>query len=90
MARREVIEVTCDRCDKKETQGKGEVTDGADELKVSFRGKEKTFADLCIRCRSAVESYFNKIAKKPNEKREPKLVIETKPPKRSFLGGGRG
>jgi hypothetical protein len=58
MARREVIEVVCDRCKKVETQP----TDGkkvvVPELKVNFQGEEHTYSDLCTRCRDTIKNYF--------------------------------
>ncbi len=65
MARRRVLEVTCDRCDRTETQ---ELTEeGQDpnlvELQVTFHGESVQYGDLCNRCRSAIEGYFAQMTK---------------------------
>ena len=86
MARREVLEVTCDRCKKTDLQSKDQVKEEL-ELVATFHGKKVEFDDLCTKCRSAVEGYFNRMAKIEEPKKEP---AQEKPPekKRGFLGGG--
>ena len=83
MARREVLEVTCDRCNKKETQDKSEVIDKV-EFSLSFRDEEISYDDLCIRCRGAVKGYIDRLIKKEKDKKD---KAPARPPKRSFLGG---
>ncbi len=96
MARREVVEVTCDRCGKVETQSsdvapKGE--DAKDEVLVIFHGEKASFEDLCKRCRSAVKGYYERIAKKADDQAPAANTKVTPidpakaPEKRRFLGG---
>jgi hypothetical protein len=97
VARREVVEITCDRCGRTETQNSEELPklDGP-ELDASFHGEHITFQDLCKRCRDAVDGYFNRLAKKPLEVLEKVVDLEQpaedKPApeakKKSFLGLG--
>jgi len=86
MARRPVIEVSCDRCGKVETQPVDPKADGIheNELVVCFQGQEITYSDLCLRCRSAVENYFKSMTKQPEEEESE----EPAPPKKGFLGMG--
>jgi len=67
MARRDVIEVTCDRCGRVETQGSDDRGDTGPEVEVTYHGETYSFEDLCARCRSAVEGYFKRIAKKADD-----------------------
>lgn len=79
MARREVLEVTCDRCERVETQTKSEAKkpEGVTlELKVNFRGEAAEYEDLCRRCRDAVGSYYAKIVKKVVDKDPEKSAFE--------------
>jgi hypothetical protein len=70
MARREVIEINCDRCGGKDLQDKAVLQDVA-ELEVTFHGKKTIYKDLCIRCRCAVEGYFLRMTKQePEAKKE--------------------
>ena len=66
MARREVLEVTCDRCGKTQSQTKSEVTEKAElVITVAIKGEtqvNKTYDDLCHRCRETVLNYGKKIA----------------------------
>jgi hypothetical protein len=66
MARRQVLEIQCDRCGKTETQeipkGDGDKAHEV-ELFVRFRGQEVKYSDLCLRCRGACEGYFQSITK---------------------------
>ena len=77
MARREVIEVICDRCGRTETQAQGdrpEATGGGSyEFKISLHGKETSYEDLCVSCRKSLANYYAKIIKAkmdPTEKAE--------------------
>ena len=85
MARRQVLEVQCDRCGKVETQETPKSTGTTipeQELQVSFRGQSMEYGDLCVRCRSACENYFKSMTKQldPDQPEEPK--------KKSLLGLG--
>jgi len=95
MARRDVIEITCDRCGRTETQSSTETPKSTGpEIEATFHGEKLSFGDLCKRCREAVKGYFGRIAKKEEEKpanvtaidpNQPPKPVEEK--KRSFLGG---
>lgn len=79
MARREVIEVTCDRCGKVETQTTSELRqDVSSELAVTFHEETVSFGDLCRRCRVAVDGYFKKLVKKAEEEKSPESQPEKK------------
>jgi hypothetical protein len=68
MARREVVEIQCDRCGKIETQSKNEVSDEhVHEFQGAFRGELVTFADLCKRCRGTVENIFSRLLREKEE-----------------------
>lgn len=91
MARRQVLEVTCDRCSRTETQPTDEFNearganktepDDTAELQVYIPGLQKgkiVFTDLCRRCRTAVHNYVKQILKVPREQEEePKATGET-------------
>lgn len=69
MARREVVEITCDRCKKVETQATNARPKGdGPEFSGTLHGDAVKFEDMCKRCRDAVASYWNRIIKKaPDE-----------------------
>lgn len=80
MARRDVIEVTCDRCGRTETQGSTELPQvEGPEIEVSFHGERFVYNDLCKRCRVAVEGYFSRIAKKADEQAKKSETDEDAP-----------
>jgi len=58
MARREVIEVSCDLCGRVEAQEAGELPSKVPEVEFSLRSKGHakhiSYSDLCRRCREAV------------------------------------
>lgn len=99
MARRDVIEITCDRCGRTETQSsteapKKEGEKPAPEIEAIFHGEKLVFNDLCKRCREAVKGYFSRIAKKDEPAAEKAASVtpidpaqQPKPEKRGFLGG---
>lgn len=102
MARRDVIEVTCDRCGRTETQSSTEAPkrEGqekpAPEIEASFHGEKLAFNDLCKRCREAVKGYFTRISKKTEDASAPSAMpgdpaptaeVKEEPKKRGFLGG---
>jgi hypothetical protein len=75
MARREVIEITCGRCGKVETQTAEELPkeDGNKlEFQLRFQGKKISYDDLCRRCRRTLENYVEKITMPPPKEREVK------------------
>jgi len=90
MARRQVLEVTCDRCSKTETQDVESVPEKGDELEVTFHGQTVKYADLCKRCRGACENYFKSLTKQPDADEEPEKKEEATPPGKpqGFLGMG--
>jgi len=90
MARREVLEVTCDRCKRNDLQEKSQLID-TEELVTAFRGQTVRYKDLCRRCREAVEGYFKKMVKVSEEPKVDEKPIDTlkEVPKAKlpFLGG---
>jgi len=90
MARRQVVEVTCDRCKKTETQDTESAPTEGKELEVHFRGQSVNYADLCKRCRSACENYFKSMTKQVEEVEDPKEKVAQPPGKPgNFLGMGK-
>ena len=93
MARREVLEVKCDRCGRRDLQEKSQLIDEP-ELIVTFRKQKFEYKDLCTRCREAVEGYFRRMTKQEEvtkpEAGAPEPEPESPPEetkKRGFLGG---
>jgi len=88
MARKQVLEIECDRCKKVETQPipKGPDADKKAEVVVSFRGEEVVYGDLCTRCRRACENYFKSMTRQTDDDKadetEPKAAA-----KKGLLGG---
>lgn len=81
MARRQVVEVTCDRCNRTETQNTSTEpmrSESGKELTLAFNGKVVEYEDLCTRCRGAVEGYANQITK--DAKPKPKIEKPVKKP----------
>ena len=75
MARREVIEITCDRCERTETQAPGAIAQRdkmTHEFTVTLHGKTQQYEDLCKRCRGTLSNYFDKIIKAKDDE-EPKV-----------------
>ena len=95
MARRQVLEVTCDRCNKTETQSIDDKADNfaGEELAVTFHGQTVKYGDLCKRCRGACENYFKSMTKQTDEEKKAIEEEETKnvPPGKpqGFLGIGK-
>lgn len=79
MARREVIEVRCDRCSRVETQNKDELPDyvgkseekGKYEFSIKFRDKRVTYGDLCRRCRRTLSNHYQKIIMADEDEKPP-------------------
>ena len=97
MSRREVLEIVCDRCQKKDLQTKDQLSDEP-ELVATFRGQKTEYKDLCIRCRDAVMGYFNRMTKRDDEEKKSEVaattvenpnlsVVQPAEKKRGFLGG---
>ena len=88
MARRDVVEITCDRCGRTETQSSTEAPKGGvPELHATFHDETTHFNDLCKRCRDAVKGYFDRITKKVEEPVAGAPTSHEEPKKRGFLGG---
>ena len=89
MARREVVEVVCDRCKRVDIQTKEDKKGAAAELEISFQGEKHSYEDLCRRCRDAVKNYYLRITKQDEE---PEKAAEKPPEKKGFLPSlaGRG
>lgn len=89
MSRREVIEITCDRCGRTETQSSTEIPkSGSPEMDYTFHGVRVTFNDLCRRCRDAVTGYIARITRKMDDAvAVPPEETKDEPKKRGFLGG---
>ena len=74
--RRQVVEIVCDRCKRKENQLPVEQPVPALELK--YKGRVIKFDDLCASCVAAVEGYVGRIAK---DTPTPKDELAKDPPK---------
>lgn len=75
MGRRKVIEITCDRCSKKETQSESEVSaEDANEFQGEFKEEQVAFSDLCRRCRNTLENLFRRIKRESFEDEESKVA----------------
>jgi hypothetical protein len=72
MARREVIEINCDRCKRTETQPiSAQPASNSPELEITFQGQKIVYSDLCKRCRDAVTGYFKQMTMQMSPKEEP-------------------
>jgi Na+-translocating ferredoxin:NAD+ oxidoreductase RNF subunit RnfB len=81
MARREIIEVTCDRCKKIKTMPKDLVTNDNELVVTMYRfDKKKTiqvvFEDLCTSCRDTVTNYIDRALKMPAEENKLKNLSD--------------
>ena len=92
MARRQVVELICDRCGKTETQEPSQVASaqpGVPELVVGFLGDKHEYMDLCLRCRKACEGYFKSMTKQTEQAEQPEGTT-AEPERKGLLGlGGR-
>ena len=82
MARRSVIEITCGRCGRVETQTTDELPplkDNQFEFQLRFQGKKVTYDDLCRRCRRTLVNYAEKITAIPpkDAKSDPKDEVKS-------------
>jgi len=92
MARREVVEVICDRCTRTDYQAPGDQPakgESSHEFKVVLHGKKTSYADLCKSCRKTLSNYYDKIIKAPklDDEKEPKAGPESVPAPSSKTGG---
>lgn len=77
MARRQVLEIQCDRCNRVETKPVAANSgDAACVLTVTFKGKTISYEDLCTKCEKAVEGYFKNMTMQKDEKG---LVVASAP-----------
>ncbi len=95
MARREVVEILCDRCKKVEVVPKETGSDvDKQALSMTFYGQQVTYSDLCKRCRGALESYFKRITLQDDEDVKDASASSDEPPQKGLLqrirstGGG--
>ncbi len=72
MARKNVVEINCDRCERVEYLDP-ETTKMALGLELSFQGEELVWPDLCSACHKAVGNYIKQI-KRETKKDEPETV----------------
>lgn len=64
MAKRQVLEIVCDRCDRKENQEIPKVEAKAEpELNLVFGDQQIRYEDLCRKCRDAVKNMVEKLGK---------------------------
>lgn len=94
MARQSMVEVQCDRCQRKEYRPSDTVIkkEGHPDLTLSFKGKQVLFDDLCEVCQGSVNNYVESIAKevkskspKRGAKRKDRSPSPAPPPKPSSL-----
>ena len=74
MARREVIEITCDRCERTETQAPGMIAARdkmSHEFSITLHGKSIQYEDLCRSCRKTLANYYDKVIKAKVEQDAP-------------------
>jgi hypothetical protein len=82
MARREVVEVTCDRCKRTETQKPGLIAARdkmTHEFTLNLHGEQVQYEDLCKSCRKTLKNYADKIMKVPVEKKEEEAEAKVVP-----------
>lgn len=92
MAKREVLEVTCDRCGRVETQPKADVHAEV-EFFMRVHGEEVKYDDLCKRCRESLKNYAAKIRREVKEETKednaPEPPVEEPVKKKGLLGLAR-
>jgi hypothetical protein len=90
MARRQVVEIICDRCKRTETQEDKPRPQGEQPgLVITYKGKQVQFDDFCRRCDSTVENYVNKLLKKPEDDEGVSKPAASKEKKGLLSGLGR-
>lgn len=73
MARREVVEVTCDRCGKTEIQTSSQLWKGEGQIfHAKFEDKPVVFEDLCTRCRRAMANIWSRILRVSDDEEDAK------------------
>jgi hypothetical protein len=72
MARREVIELLCDRCKRVETIPKTAPVEDNPHFMIQFGDKRVEYTDICSKCLKSLTNYFNYcvMAKNDEEKTE--------------------
>jgi len=90
MARKQVLEIKCDRCGRVETQPILEGEDGSSKvaLKLEHGGKVTEYEDLCTRCDQAIENYVKQIRKETDPQVDEKYKEPGKPPREAKPNGG--
>lgn len=63
MARKQVVEIICDRCEKQEYVSPKDATETPD-FEGQLLGEKLKYDDLCTRCKGTLRNYYAKIAKK--------------------------
>lgn len=87
MGRRKVVEITCDRCGKTETQSESEVSPADQaELTIVFKGETTAYEDLCKRCRGTVENYVVRLRREKDDTPEQTPDKQPTGTKKGFLG----
>lgn len=76
MARRDVIEIRCDRCGRVATTS-GDPGSPGDPIVLIYQGKELRFEDLCERCQRVVDDACQRITRKkdPPQTNKPAHLI---------------
>lgn len=76
MARSEVVEISCDRCKRKEYVSRSEEKKEPD-LTVHGMGRDIVLDDLCVACQKTVSNYIDGIGKEIKG-RSPKRIAKKK------------
>jgi len=91
MARRQVLEIICDRCERVETQtleSSPNKEEGGKEMIIALHGERVEYGDLCQKCRKTLKNYFNLVTIQKQELQQE--INESSPQKSGILGiGGR-
>lgn len=66
MARRQVVEIVCDRCTRTDIRKPEEMHDGA-VVEITFKGETVKYEDLCRRCEDTIGNQFMRITKQKDE-----------------------
>jgi hypothetical protein len=81
MARREVVEVLCDRCKRVEMVPKDKAPPAGGEpvFSITLSGQSVSFTDLCTNCQKALAGYFKHctlVKKDEAEQTKPEVVAK--------------
>jgi hypothetical protein len=63
VAKRQVVEIQCDRCPRREYV-EADSKDAAAPCSITFAGKTVTYQDLCSSCRKTIAAHIDGIVKK--------------------------